>query len=249
MTLDIGTSLLDAYSDALVEVVERVAPAVVNVGQGRGAGSGVVIAPDGYVLTNAHVVEGTREVLVTLRDGTALGAALVGADRGTDLAVVRVLASGLATVELGDSDALRVGQLVIAIGDPLGLQSTVTTGVVRGDPARDRIEALARERERGRVRPHEPHGQTVGGEQPRGRLEHLGRRVDADRRAHARRERTQRMPGSGGEVEEGLAPSQFGQRHEAWQVRAARVGVARRVGVGAATELLANVARHALILC
>ncbi len=122
--------LLDAYSQAVIRVVERVTPSVAHVQRGRGGGSGVVIAPDGYLLTNAHVVEGTREVEVAFAGGTTYRAPVVGSDAATDLAVVRVLGPSLAAVELGDSDALRVGQLVIAIGDPLGLQSTVTTGVV-----------------------------------------------------------------------------------------------------------------------
>ncbi len=135
--------LLDAYSRAVVGVVEKVGPAVVSIGVKKaarsrrggwgeqvGAGSGVVIAPDGYVLTNNHVVEQAKEVEVGLTDGSAFSAQLVGADPATDLAVVRAGASGLPAAELGDSDALRVGQLVIAIGNPLGFQSTVSTGVI-----------------------------------------------------------------------------------------------------------------------
>ena len=123
-------SILEALSDALVRVVERVAPAVVNVRGGRGGGSGVVFTPDGYVITNAHVVGDARTVELARHDQVDLYADLVGADPGTDLAVVRARASGLEAAELGDSDTLRVGQLVIAIGNPLGLQSTVTHGVV-----------------------------------------------------------------------------------------------------------------------
>lgn len=124
------TTLLDAYSQAVMSVAERVGPAVVQVTDGRGAASGVVIAPDGYVLTNAHVVERGSDVKVTLADGTALGGSVVGRDPSSDLAVARVGASGLSAARLGDSESLRVGQLVIAIGNPLGFQSTVTTGVV-----------------------------------------------------------------------------------------------------------------------
>jgi len=98
--------------------------------RGRSGGSGVMVTPDGYALTNAHVVEGTREVAVTLASGSELRAPVVGSDPATDLAVIRILGSGLPAAELADTDNLRVGQLVIAIGDPLGFHSTVTTGVV-----------------------------------------------------------------------------------------------------------------------
>ncbi|MGH2451061.1 MAG: S1C family serine protease [Candidatus Limnocylindria bacterium] len=123
--------LLDAYSQAVVTVVERLSPAVVHLSGGRGAASGFLIAPDGYALTNAHVVERVGRLRATLHDGTTLPGAIVGADPSTDLAVVRIDApSSLPVAELGDSESLRVGQLVIAIGAPLGFQSTVTTGVV-----------------------------------------------------------------------------------------------------------------------
>jgi S1-C subfamily serine protease len=135
-------ALLDAYSRAVIGVVEKVGPAVVSIGVQKpvrsrrgggtqaGSGSGMIVAPDGYVLTNSHVVEGAHEIEVSLTDGSTLRAERVGADPATDLALVRAGASGLPVVELGDSDALRVGQLVIAIGNPLGFQSTVSTGVV-----------------------------------------------------------------------------------------------------------------------
>ncbi len=127
---DEATEVLDAFSNAVMAVVDRVAPSVAQVADGRGAGSGVVIAPDGYVLTNAHVVERSESVRVGFRDGRRLDGRVVGRDPSSDLAVLRVGADGLASAELGDSDRVRVGQLVIAIGNPLGLQSTVTTGVV-----------------------------------------------------------------------------------------------------------------------
>ena len=127
---DPDSALLDAYSQAVVRVVERVSPSVVNVRRGRSGGSGVIVAPDGYTLTNAHVVDGAREVAVTLDNGAELTAAVVGTDNATDLAVIRILGSGLPAAELAETESLRVGQLVIAIGDPLGFHSTVTTGVV-----------------------------------------------------------------------------------------------------------------------
>src|SRR5271157_2287120 len=132
--------LLDAYSRAIVKVVEEVGPAVVGITTGSpsprqaaeqaGAGSGVLIAPDGYILTNDHVVAQARLLQATLEDGRTLAGEIVGADPATDLAVIRVNAAGLPFASLGDSAALRVGQVVIAIGNPFGFQSTVSTGVV-----------------------------------------------------------------------------------------------------------------------
>ena len=127
--------LLDAYSKAVVQVVERVGPAVVGVGvrgaRGRaGGGSGVLFTPDGYILTNAHVVAGAREMRVTLTDGSEHTATLVGSDPATDLAVVRIEGTHLPHAELGSSASLRVGQLVVAIGNPLGFSNTVSAGVV-----------------------------------------------------------------------------------------------------------------------
>ncbi|MGQ0550773.1 MAG: S1C family serine protease [Armatimonadota bacterium] len=136
---------LDAYSRAVVHAVERVGPAVVSVGLSRraperlqrrglpelhGAGSGVAIAPDGYVLTNSHVVAGADRIRVHLQDGRDLAAQVIGDDPHSDLAVIRVLDGGLPVASLGDSSRLRVGQLVIAIGNPLGFQATVTAGVI-----------------------------------------------------------------------------------------------------------------------
>jgi len=132
--------LLDAYSRAVVGVVDKVGPAVVSITvrqrprarmPGReGAGSGVIIAPDGFVLTSNHVIEKASAVEVGLTDGNVFVGQVVGADPATDLAVVRAGATGLPTAELGDSASLRVGQLVIAIGNPLGFQNTVSSGVV-----------------------------------------------------------------------------------------------------------------------
>jgi S1-C subfamily serine protease len=132
--------LLDAYSRAVTAVVDAVGPAVVSISvrgeqhgaepEQTGAGSGVVIAPDGYILTNDHVVHHAKRFNVTLTDGTSIGASVIGKDPATDLAVIRADASGLQSASLGDSSLLRVGQLVIAIGNPFGFQSTVSTGVV-----------------------------------------------------------------------------------------------------------------------
>jgi len=130
--------LLDAYSEAVIAVVERVGPAVASVsvaarregGPPAGAGSGVLFTPDGYLLTNAHVVRGAKRVGVALTDGSALEGSVVGADEPTDLAVIAVDGSRLPYAELGGSAKLRVGQLVVAIGNPLGFSSTVSAGVV-----------------------------------------------------------------------------------------------------------------------
>jgi S1-C subfamily serine protease len=137
-------SLLDAYSRAVVSAVSRVGPAVVNVHMRRGprhtpgsaphetegTASGVIITPDGYIVTNSHVVEGAAEIAITLSDGTDHVAQLIGKDPATDLALLRIASSGMPAAQLGDSDKLHVGQMVIAIGNPLGYQSTVTAGVV-----------------------------------------------------------------------------------------------------------------------
>src|SRR5882672_8257562 len=128
--------LLDAYSEAVVAVVEAVGPSVVSIrtnvraGSGTGAGSGVVIASDGYVLTNSHVVHGAHDLEVSLTDGRRFAATLTGDDPGTDLAVIRVDAPALPAARFGQSARLRVGQLVIAIGNPFGFESTVSAGVV-----------------------------------------------------------------------------------------------------------------------
>ena len=127
--------LLDAYSRAVINVAETIGPAVITVSQRRGqetggVGSGVLITRDGVGLTNSHVVAGQRRVAVTTYDGDDLEADVIGDDPATDLAMLRVAARELPCAELGDSVNLRVGQLVIAVGNPFGFQSTVTTGVV-----------------------------------------------------------------------------------------------------------------------
>jgi len=137
------TDFLDAYSEAVTGVVERVSPMVVHmsvkqkVKDRRGAyrdvdggGSGVVIAPDGYIVTNCHVVEHADEMEAVTYEGMRCTAQLVGKDAATDLALVRINASSVPAISLGDSNRLRVGQIAIAIGSPLGFQRTVTAGVI-----------------------------------------------------------------------------------------------------------------------
>jgi S1-C subfamily serine protease len=128
---------LDALSSGIAALVDRVGPAVVRVEPARngrrsgGIGSGVVISPDGLVLTNSHVIHGHHEARLTDTEGLNLEARLIGEDRDTDLALLRVTsARRLTSAELGDSKQLRRGQLVVAIGNPLGFEFTVTSGVV-----------------------------------------------------------------------------------------------------------------------
>lgn len=129
--------LLDAYSRAVVEASRRVSPSVVSVSvrkqgaRGRqGQGSGFLITPDGFAVTNSHVVHDADEIRVTLSDGASMRAERVGEDASTDLALLKLPASGLPAVAFGESSRLQAGQLAIAIGNPLGFDCTVTAGVI-----------------------------------------------------------------------------------------------------------------------
>jgi S1-C subfamily serine protease len=135
---DDDAEILDAYSQTVTGVVESVRDAVVHISvqqQGRnghvgGSGSGFVITPDGYIVTNSHVVGKAKDIRVTLADGETYSATLTGDDPDSDLAVIRVNAPHLPHVQFGNSSRLRAGQIAVAIGNPLGFQQTVTTGVI-----------------------------------------------------------------------------------------------------------------------
>lgn len=130
--------LLDAYSNAVVRASERISPAVVHIGvthvdhggSAEAGGSGVLFTPDGFILTNSHVVHHSDKIRVTLYDGQVFSGMIIGDDPDTDLAVIRIDGSKLLPAGLGDSEKIRVGQLAIAIGNPYGFQYSVTAGVV-----------------------------------------------------------------------------------------------------------------------
>ena len=131
-----GDDALDPYSARVAHAFERVGPAVAHIAaidqetRSLGIGSGVVFTPDGYLLTNNHVVAGAARLLASMPDGRQIEARPVGYDPATDLAVLRLAAGGLPFAEFGSSARLRIGQIVVAIGNPLGFQATVTAGIV-----------------------------------------------------------------------------------------------------------------------
>jgi S1-C subfamily serine protease len=142
LQVTLETDALDAYSRVVIDVAERVGPSVANLRIGRrGGGSGVMVTPDGFLLSNAHVVSSRGRVRATFTDGSEFSVSVIGADPLSDLAVLRADGDGFSAATLGDAAELRVGQLVVAIGNPHGLGGSVTAGVVsalgRSLPARD----------------------------------------------------------------------------------------------------------------
>ena len=121
---------LDAYSRVVVSASERLLPSVAHLRSDRGSGSAVVISSDGFLVTSAHVVEGSRRVRASFVDGSEYSAEVIGSDPLSDLAVLRAAADRLVPVELGDASQLRVGQLVVAVGNPRGFEASVSAGVV-----------------------------------------------------------------------------------------------------------------------
>ncbi len=130
--------MLDSYSKVVVDIVERVGPCVVSIcvvrngrmRQETSAGSGVIITPDGFILTNNHVVEGASELAVNFVNGNSMNATLIGTDPTIDLGIIRVNSTNLPNATLGDANFLKAGQIAIAIGNPFGFQNSVTTGVI-----------------------------------------------------------------------------------------------------------------------
>jgi S1-C subfamily serine protease len=138
MTTGSEEEALDAYSKTVTRIAEVVSPAVIKIDVKKNqqkksapaSGSGFIFAPDGFILTNSHVVSQASEIRVTLPDGRNLGADIIGDDPHTDLAVIRIDADDLSILKLGDSSSIKVGQMVIAIGNPFGFQCSVTAGVI-----------------------------------------------------------------------------------------------------------------------
>lgn len=130
-TIENDGALFDAYSAAVTRAVDSVGPAVINIEvANRGSGSGFFFTPDGYAITNSHVVHGGKEIDARLSDGQRFPASLVGDDPDTDTAVLRVHGPSFPTAKFGDSKSLKPGQLAVAIGNPYGFQASVTAGVV-----------------------------------------------------------------------------------------------------------------------